>query len=243
MLILITSCIFPQVGTSRLSYDPTTRANDLIKASFHNVKYLLEANIYVYKYVLVELLSTVESEQYFFLNDFVPRFKKQMAIAGLSGSVIGVKLNREDIANIHAKGKGYAEMLLLKEFFIKTNYSEHILKISGRYQIKNIAEFVLSYLEGRNEFGISRSILLRRATAHCNLFTRESFERFNEMFGPHIDDRYLTIESALYKYCLLTPSVARLQYPEPSPETRSGATGLKYGHFKNILRKIAYNYF
>ena len=129
--IVVTSCIYP--NTFFINNDLTL--NDRISNTHDNLKIICEAliktNLYANIYLLESSFFEIKSD---ILEQLIPfKFKNKINFIQLTFTIDEKNL-------ISKKGKGYSELLMIKKYLEIRNDTDYFLKISGRYQILNIAK-------------------------------------------------------------------------------------------------------
>jgi hypothetical protein len=239
--LIFTSCIFPRVFTNRKVSSPYLRANQLINSIISNLNQLKQSNALPCRCYVFEMIPSDENSLKIYKNEIKNRILEKTYEYFESVEIVDFIATTQS-QEVLKKGKGYGELLLLEHYLFHYQTSSKILKISGRYEIENLSYLIHCFDKSSRSLGVCYSNLLRNAITHTYFSAPETLKKFIENAKPIImDSAGITLEKCFFNFVKKQKDIVRINYPEPSKNTISGATGDQYLKRKNFLRKVIYN--
>lgn len=234
--ILFTSCVSPNTTVKTAVTNPEFRlieTRDSILANISRLTSLKQFDIYFY------VIDSSYDVKYFEIL--------KSSLGGISTS-INFKIIHFDQTNnfeLLKKGKGFSELQIINRYIIETKNLNFVsnIKISGRYSIVNICDFLIRS-EKIDNYAIkgSYSVFLKRFNTVVFAFNSRRFEPQIKKLSKLIDDSAGVYLEKLLPIIFEKEVIKIKYYPEYDFNQLSGSTGKKYYGLKNHLRKFIYRY-
>lgn len=235
--IVLTSCIFP--NTKELN--PELSINERINDTSKNIFFLYEFS----------KISNIKLNL-FFIDSSLSENKNSVIYSKLFDSkklnqfnILPHKLNINEKKEIFKRGKGYAEMLMIKKYLkLRKSKSNYFIKISGRYRVKNLGKILNQIKSQKKSMYIDYSKFFKKCST---FFYASDIYFFEKYFFKNLnylnDSKGKFLEKLFLKIIIQNNFNISKIYPKPKIglNLKSGSHKSHYSYYKQLIIKLIYH--